>query len=63
MKSTGNNGMPTDVTEYFKLIAEARRQAKKTEPIEENELGLVDPIICNGVADIIVTKPEEEKEM
>lgn len=51
------------VNEFLKSLAE-KRAAKSAQYQDANDGELIDPIICNGVADIQVKQPaEESKEM
>ncbi len=55
-----------NITEELKKIAERKRLERIGQPDfeDDDKLGLVDPIICNGKADIIITNPEDnEREM
>ena len=56
----GNNGMPTDVNEYFAMLTKLRAREEKENPDIKDE-PMVDPIICRGVADVIEAQEDEHQ--
>ena len=52
-------GNQTSINEKLKILA--KKRAAKQQDEDEQDTQIVEPIICNGVADIIVAEEEKER--